>query len=64
MKNPLDNSLSWPQACAAVGVSRPTLRRMVREGIIPAPVQIGRRKVFAKEPLYAALARLLGGEAA
>ena len=63
-ENPLEDTLTWTQACLAVGVSSPTLRRMIRAGQLPAPVRVGRKKVFAKGPFYAALTRYLAGAAA
>jgi prophage regulatory protein len=42
--NPLQ-MLGVKQLCALLGISRATLYRWIKDGLIPAPIQLGPRRV-------------------
>jgi excisionase family DNA binding protein len=42
--NPLQ-MLGVKQLCALLGISRATLYRWVKDGLLPAPIQLGPRRV-------------------
>jgi excisionase family DNA binding protein len=47
---------------AAVGVSRPTLDKFVKQGLLPAPVaRRGTKLLWSREAVNAALERVRGG---
>jgi excisionase family DNA binding protein len=52
--------LSRPEAATYCGVSNSTFDRAVKRGDLPAPIRVGRRRLWKAEALDSALDRLAG----
>lgn len=59
----LVQSCTTSDLCAILRVTPQTIRRMERDGRLPAPVRIGRKKVWPSEVVSALLLGQKGGQA-
>lgn len=50
------------EAAALIGIAPGTLRARVRDGSLPAPIVLGRRRLYMRSELEEALKKLRGGK--